>query len=152
MALVAVATFSGSEASRVRRISDVLFEGFVHPNVAVRKGAYSAARRLPGLSAEHILPMLMGLRDPDPSAAVSAFAAFAERKEWTLTRPMWKLFLLAVRLAGQSTETKLRWHAAYALRELWKNAPTTGIRTEAQQILDEFGKDVAFSVRQAATN
>jgi hypothetical protein len=150
MALVAVATFSGSEANRIRRISETLAEGFVHPNVKVRSGANAAARRLPALSTEHVLPILMGLRDPDPSAAASAFAAFAERKEWTLTRPMWKLFLLAVRLTGQSPDVKLRRYAAYALRELLGNAPTVGIRDDAQSILDSFGMDIAHSVREAA--
>ena len=87
---------------------------------------------------------------PTPRQAVSAFAAFAERKEWPLTRPMWKLFLLAVRLAGHSPNAKLRRHAAYALRELLGTTPTAGIRSEAQSLLDLFGKDVAHSVREAA--
>ena len=69
MALVVIATFSGADPGCIRRISETLFEGFVHPNMTVRRGAFTAARRLHGLSAEHVLPVLMGLRDPDPSAS-----------------------------------------------------------------------------------
>ncbi len=150
MALIAAATFCGSDTTRSRLIGEALFEGFVNPNVTVRKGAYAAARRLPTLSSEQLLPILMGLRDSDPAAARAAFAAFADRKEWSLTRPMWKLFLLASRLAGQSPDVNLRRHAAVALRERFPDAPTESTRSEAKEILDAFAADVAYSVREAA--
>lgn len=151
MALVAVATFCRSDTARSLLIEEALFEGFVNPHVTVRRGAYSAAHRLHNLSNEQLLPILMGLRDPDPTAAVAAFAAFAERKEWSLTRPMWKLFLLATRLASQSTDTNLRRHAARALRERLTNLPTEMIRDDGEAILKLFSTDVAHSVREATT-
>jgi hypothetical protein len=92
----------------------------------------------------------MGLRDPDPSAAVAAFAAFADRKEWSLSRPMWKLFLLATRLASQSPDSNLRRHAALALRSRFAHAPTESTRSEARAILSAFATDVAYSVREVA--
>lgn len=150
MALVAAATFCGSDATRSRLIGEVLVEGFVSPHVTVRCGAYAAARRLPGLSSEQLLPILMGLRDSDPTAAVTAFAAFAERKEWSLTRPMWKLLILAARLASQSPEPNLRRHAAVLLHRRIDQAPTASIRTEVESILKLFGTDIAFSVREYA--
>lgn len=151
MALVAAATFCGSDTARSRLISEALFEGFVSPHVAVRKGAYAAARRLPELSSEQLLPILMGLRDPDPKAAVAAFAAFAGRPEWSMTRPMWKLFLLAIRLASQSPDSNLRRHAALALRARLEAAPTEATRNEARAIMEVFSGDVAYSVREAVT-
>ena len=58
-------------------------DGFVHQSVKVRRGAYAAARRLPGLSGEHVLPILMGLRDPHSSAATTAStSAFNGATRW----------------------------------------------------------------------
>lgn len=149
MALIAAATYCGSDATRSRLIGETLFEGFVSPHVSVRRGAYAAARRLPKLSTEQLLPILMGLRDPEPDAAIAAFAAFAERTEWPLTRPMWKLFLLATRLASQSPNPNLRRHAALSLRARLGDAPTEGTRSEARAIMEVFSGDVAYSVREA---
>ena len=150
MAMIAAATFCGSDPNRARLIDEALVEGFVNPNVTVRQGAYAAARRLPELSSEQLLPVLMGLRDSDPAAAKAAFAAFADRKEWPLTRPMWKLFLLASRLASQSPDASLRRQAAFTLRERLTGVPTEATRSEAREILNGFAADVAYSVRQAA--
>jgi hypothetical protein len=147
LALVAAATYCGSDSTRARVISEALIEGFVSPHAMVRRGAYSAARCLPELSNEQLLPILMGLRDPDPGAAISAFAAFADRKEWTLTRPMWKLFLLAIRLATQSPDSNLRRHAALALRERLVQVPTESMRSEARTMQKAFAVDKAYSVR-----
>jgi hypothetical protein len=149
MALIAAATYCGSDSALSRLIGEALFDGFVNQSSTVRRGAYAAARRLPELSSEQLLPILMGLRDPDPEAAVAAFAAFAERKEWSLTRPMWKLFLLATRLATQSPDSNLRRHAALALRARLAHAPTEATRSEAQAIVEAFSADVAYSVREA---
>ena len=151
MALIAVATFCGSDTDRFRQISEALLEGFVSPHVAVRRGAYKAARRLNKLSSEQLIPILMGLRDPDPDAAVAAFAAFAARPEWVLTRPMWKMFLLGIRLAGQSPNSNLRRHAALALRARCGDAPTESTRSDAQAIKEVFSNDIAYSVRMAIT-
>ena len=147
IALVVLACYTSS----ARHISEALVDGFSHPSAIVRKGAYTAAGHLPNLSGEQIIPILMGLRDPEPTVAISAFTAFAKRDEWNLTRPLWKIFLLAVRFASQSPNTKLRRHAAFALRNRLKNATKAGIRIEAQSILDSFSTDVAYSVREAAT-
>lgn len=151
IALVAAATYCGSDAARYRILSEALVEGFVSPPTVVRKGAYAAARRLPRLSSEDLLPILMGLRDPEPVAAIAAFAAFAERKEWSMTRPMWKLFLLAARLASKSTNSSLRRHAAVALRSRIEDAPTEATRNDAQAIMEVFAGDLAFSVREVVT-
>lgn len=151
MALVAAASFCGSDTARSRQLTEALFEGFVSSHVTVRTGAYAAARRLPELSSEQLLPILMGLRDPDPKAAIAAFAAFAERPEWSLTRPMWKLFLLAIRLASQSPDSNLRRHAALTLRARLEAVPTEATRNEARAIMDVFSGDVAYSVRGAVT-
>lgn len=151
MALIAAATYCGADAARARVINEALVEGFVSPDAAVRRGAYAAAGRLPGLSSEELLPVLMGLRDPDPEAAIAAFAAFAERSEWPLSRPLWKLFLMATRLASQSANSHLRRQAALALRERLGDAPTEATRIAAKAIMDKFSNDIAYSVRQVIT-
>jgi hypothetical protein len=94
----------------------------------VRKGAYAAARRIFALSNEQFLPILMGLRDSDSAAAIAAFVAFADRKEWSLTRLMWKMFLQAAQLASQSPAANLRRHAAIALHCQLDDAPMVPIR------------------------
>ena len=151
MALVIAAIYCGSDASSATVITDALTECFTSPHMELRRGAYAAARRLPWLSGEQLIPILMGLRDSSPEAATAAFVAFAVRKEWTLTRPMWKMFLLAVRLASQSPDSNIRRHAALALQSRRGDAPTESLRSDASDLIETFANDISWSVRQVAS-
>jgi hypothetical protein len=150
-ALVALAAYASGDGRREKEAGDVISEALVDPDSSIRRWAYAAARRLPSLSGDGVLEVLTGLRDPDPQACVSAFAAVAERTEWEFTRPMWRLFLLATRLAGQSPDGTLRRHAAHALRVRLTTVPKGSLRREAEALLEMFATDIAFSVREAAS-
>lgn len=147
--MVALAAYSVGDDRRKKEAGEVLSEALVDPDAGVRCGAYAAARRLPGLPADGILAVLMGLRDLDPRACISAFAAVTERTEWALTRPMWRLFLLAVRLASQSHDVTLRRHAVQALKARVARVPQGALHREAGSLLTLFASDAAYSVRAA---
>src|SRR5579883_490516 len=148
IALVCAAVYAAGNEERVSRVGEMIEEAAVDPNPKIRRGAYAAAQRFSGLTPDAILPLLMGLRDPEPETAVTAFAAFADRLEWKLTRSNWKLFLLAVRSAADSPHINLRWHAALALTNRVDSVPS-GLRRESATILARFETDVSFSVRKA---
>jgi hypothetical protein len=62
---------------------------------------------------------------------------------------MWKLFLLATRLAGQSSEANLRRHAAHALNTRIVGIPKGGLRRDADDLLGMYAADIDYSVREA---
>src|SRR5205823_1943778 len=90
-----------------------------------------------------------GLRDPDPAAAVSAFAAIASQPGWKFTRNHWRLFLSAARAGGQSANAKLRGHVAAALRAWEAHCPTQFLG-DLRELLASFAGDVCASVREYA--
>lgn len=148
-ALVAFATFAAGDLASSRRAKRVINEAMTHPSPTVRCGAYSAAARLPSLSGEGLLPLVVGLRDPDPVAARAAFAAFARQPKWSLKRMLMKQFLHATRLAEQSPDAGLRRNAAVALRARRESITWDGMAVEADQLLDAFGADIDAEVRNA---
>lgn len=145
-ALVCAAAYAVGDAERVRRLGEVIEDMSAHPNPKLRRGAFAAARRLPDLPADAFPPLLMGLRDPDPGTAIAAFAAFTERTEWRLTRPQWKLFLLAVRTTADLPHTNLRRHAAAAVSRLSGSVPS-GLRRQASELMERFCSDPSAAVR-----
>jgi hypothetical protein len=149
-ALVALAEFVDTNRSRSRRVNQILFEVLVDPNENIRRAGYVAASRLSEISAEGMLAILNGLRDPDPLAARSAFQAFAKHAGSKVTRPMWRIFLLGVRFASQSPNMGLRHQAAIAIRKHLSNVPTAEMKCEGERILDAFRADIAFGVWRVA--
>jgi hypothetical protein len=80
---------------------------------------------------------------------MAAFAAFADRPDWRLTRPNWSMFLLAARIAADSPDASVRWHAARAVAAHARSVPT-GLRREARDLLSRFAGDISARVREAA--
>ncbi len=149
-ALVALATFSAGDSASSRRAKEAIEEAMMHSSPTVRRGAYAAAGRLPRLSGEGLLRMVVGLRDPDPVAAREAFAAFARQRKWTLSYPQLKQFLLAIRLAKQSPDAGLRRIAAEALKVKRDSIKHDELAAQADQLLVAFGEDIDAEVRHAA--
>jgi HEAT repeat protein len=145
-ALVCAAAYAVGEPERVSQLGELIEDMAVHLNPKLRRGAFAAARRLPDLSADALPPLLMGLRDPDPGTAIAAFAAFTERVEWQLTRPQWKLFLLAVRTTADLPHANLRRHAAAAVSRR-RGAVPSGLRRQASDLIDRFRSDPSAAVR-----
>lgn len=148
-AIRTTASLSRYGASSIVACEEILIEECVSPDSELRRSAYAAARYLPHLSGERLLPIIMGLRDSDANAAVAAFASIRQCRSWSLTRPMWKMFLLATALAGQSIDPTLRQAAAACLQSRYLEAPTAPIRSEAVRLLNLFKEDIDAGVRAA---
>jgi hypothetical protein len=147
MAMVCLAAVCARSPALLKKFRRILETGLTSADSAIRQGAYGAALRLPKLSKDAILGVVMGTRDADPTAAVTAFAALAERDEWALTRPIWRLVLSAARMAVASTNPKLRRHAGILLKRRLAKVPK-GLRREAQALINQLAKDPAASVRE----
>jgi len=149
MAIVCLAAIGFSVPALARKLHSILEESLTDSRPKIRRGAYDATRKVPDLKEPGILAVLIGTRDPDNSAAIAAFAALAGRPEWRFTKSLWRLFLLSVRMASQSNDVNLRRHAAIALTGRMAIAQTK-LRAEADELLDAFRRDVAYSVRDAS--
>jgi hypothetical protein len=147
-AMVCAAAYATGDEPKSARVSELIEEAAVSENAKLRRGAYWAARVLPDLSPEAVLPLLMGLRDPDPETAAEAFKSFAARPEWKMTRPNWRLLLLAARSAADSPSTVLRRSVALTISRRAKVVPS-GLRTEWGSLLARLANDFASSVRKA---
>jgi hypothetical protein len=149
MALTCFAVYSNSDPQLSRKASELIEEASLDQSFEMRRGAYRAAGRLSRISDGVTLTMLMALRDPDPANAISAFAAFCLQPEWELSDGNWKLFLLAVRLAGDSPNSKLRRVATLALSRRMSLVPNE-MQQKATDTLAGFAQDISFCVREAA--
>jgi hypothetical protein len=116
----------------------------------VRRAAFAAARALPRLSEEAMMAVLQGLRDPDPNSAAMAFDVLATKPDLRLTRPQWRLFLYAAKMASQSSAPLLRAAAAKALAKLLPSAPSEGLRDKAAELQTTFTSDISATVRHVA--
>jgi hypothetical protein len=116
----------------------------------VRRAAFAAARALPRLSEEAMMAVLQGLRDADPNSAAMAFDVLATKSEIQLTRPQWRLFLYAGKMASQSSAPLLRAAAAKALARLLPSAPSEGLQDKAEELQTTFRSDVSATVRRVA--
>lgn len=146
MALVALAAFATGDSAATKRITKFLEDALCDTRPGIRRAGYAAAQRLPDISAGVILGILVGLRDPDPNAAVTAFAALANQTAWKLTRNHWRVFLMATRLAQRTGDPQLRRHAAAAL-VAWSSKCPHKFTTEQAELLAEFCDDICWSVR-----
>ena len=117
----------------------------------VRRFAFAAARAKPKRCGAVIMAVVLGTRDPDSSAAASAFAALANKTDLRLTRSQWQLFLYTVKMASQSPDAPLRRHACSALSRLIPQMPNTVLRAKADNLLSSFATDICASVREAAS-
>lgn len=149
MALECLAAFAAGDEERASTVGELIADAAIDPSPSVRRGAFASAARLAGLPADAVPALLMGLRDPDPGTAVAAFAAFADRSDWRLTRPNWSMFLLASRIAADSPDASVRRHAALAVATHARSVPS-GLRREARNLLTRFEGDVSARVREAA--
>lgn len=146
MSMIALAAvLSGDEAGR-KRVVRLLEAALCDHRPGIRRAAYAAARRINVASEGVILGVLAGLRDPDPSAAMAAFAALVDQTGWKLKRHHWRVFLMAVRLAQRTGNAKLREHAAAALVAWVPACPRPFVR-ERDELLAALGQDVCWSVR-----
>jgi hypothetical protein len=146
MALVALAALASGDTAATRRVTDILEDALCDHRPEIRRAGYAAARRLPDVSEGVILGVLAGLRDPDPNAAVSGFAALAEQTGWKLNRNHWRVFLMAARLAQRTGSPKLRRHAATAL-VAWSPKCPPQLTRELGDLLRELSDDICWSVR-----
>ena len=149
MALVALAALTSGDATAARRVGDILEDALCDHRPGIRRAAYTAARWLPDVSEGVILGVLAGLRDPDPNAAVSAFATLAEQTDWKLNRNHWRVFLMAARLAQRTGGAKLRRHVAAAL-VAWSPKCPHQLAGEQAELLAELSDDICWSVRTVA--
>ncbi|HZZ80634.1 MAG TPA: hypothetical protein VFE62_19175 [Gemmataceae bacterium] len=149
MALVAMATFAKPGKSTKRAVT-ILEQALCDERPSIRQAAYSAAWRLATVSDGVILGVLAGLRDPDPNAAGSAFAAVANQTSWKLNVNHWRIFLMAARLAVRTGSPIVRRYAARALFSMSSICPAL-LRAEHEQLLTALRNDVCSSIRVAAT-
>jgi hypothetical protein len=149
MALVALAALASRNAVATKRIGNILEDVLCDPRPGIRQAGYAAARRLPDVSEGVILGVLAGLRDPDPNAAVSAFAALADQTGWKLNRNHWRVFIMAARLAQRIGSAKLRLHVAAAL-VAWSSKCPHQLTREQAELLTELSDDICSSVRSMA--
>jgi hypothetical protein len=145
-ALVALAELTAGNPIATKRLGDMLEDALCDHRPGIRRAGYSAARRLSDVPEGVILGVLAGLRDPDPNAAVSAFAALAKQTGWKLNRNHWRVFLMAARLAQCTGSPKLRRHAAAAL-VAWSPKCPPNLGTEHAELVAELSDDVCWSVR-----
>jgi hypothetical protein len=149
MALIALAALGSGSPTATRRVGDILEDALCDDRPRIRRAGYSAAQRLPDVSEGIILGILAGLRDPDPNAAASAFAALAAQTGWKLNRNHWRVFLMAARLAQRTGTPELRRGAAVALVALSPKCPPH-LAKELEELLTALGNDICWSVRAAA--
>jgi hypothetical protein len=147
-ALVCLTAFSAGDESRVSRVEELITGAAVDPSPAIRRTAFDAAAKFPGLPADAVPALLMGLRDPNPATAGAAFSAFASRPDWKLSRANWAMFLLAVQFAADSPGANLRRHAALALAVHARGVPS-GLRRDSADLLRRFANDISAVVRDA---
>jgi hypothetical protein len=150
IALVGLARVGARRPKHFReQVGELLEEAFSDSQVEVRRGAFAAFRDLPGQSEGALLAVLLGTRDSDPSGAVTALAALAEKRDLVLNRNHWRLLLYSIRLAGRSTSSNLRRQAAATLARLIGRSPGGSIRAQADEVLRSFTLDICASVREA---
>jgi hypothetical protein len=129
-----------------RTIEDALTDA----DPEVRRYAIYATRSLPSLSSGALTAVLLGTRDPDPTAASSAFAAIATYSDVRLDESQWRLFLVAVKVASQSSSLGLRRTAARALARLNARDREKAAMVGAAARLADFASDISAEVRAAA--
>jgi hypothetical protein len=147
VALVALAALASGDVPATKRVGDILEDALCDHRPEIRRAAYAAAGRLPDVSEGVILGVLAGLRDPDPNASVSAFAALAQQTGWKLNRNHWRVFLMAARLAQRMGSSNLRRHAARALVS-WSPKCPSQLTAEQVGLLTDFREDICWSVRE----
>jgi hypothetical protein len=134
------------------RIQAILEQALTDLDPNVRRYAFAAAREVPRLSAAAFVAVLLGTRDTDPSAAASAFAALATKRDISLQESDWLLVLYAAKMALQSPSPQLRRTVTGAIKRLQRQAPTQEIRAGMTRLLEASSMDICFSVRQAVQN
>lgn len=127
---------------------DVLSDAVMSRSPTVRRGAYAAAGRLHCAAEEVVWAVLAATRDPDSSAASTAFVAIARQPGWLKTRHQWRLFILALRAAFVSDHVELRRLAAVAARRVASRAPAAA-SADLTDLLAQFAADISAKVRQA---
>jgi len=150
IALIALAAFSAGDPAPAKRLGELLEDSVCNHRPEIRRAGYAAARRLSDVPEGVILGILAGLRDPDPNAAVVAFAALANQTTWKLNRNHWRVFLMATRLAQRTGEPALRRNAAAALIAWSSKCPPQFMNDQAE-LLAEFSHDICWSVRSVVT-
>jgi hypothetical protein len=150
-ALLTLAEFERTRPGRYQsRLESLLDHSLCDPHPEVRRSSFASARRLPRLSEAATFAVIMGTQDQDPSAAAAAFFALANKSEMELGSNEWHALIYSARMAYRSPVQKLRRNAAYALTRLSKNAKDGPIKARVSRILEDFGNDICYSIRQAA--
>jgi hypothetical protein len=151
-ALMAIARFAGRDPDKFRaRFEQLLLPALVHPDVIIRRGAFAAFRDFPGHLGTSYLAVLMGTRDADPQAAITAFATLAEKQNLEISEYEWQLLLYSIRAASQSPNVNLRRHAAGMLARRIGQLSPGPVTEHAQTVLAIFKEDLCASVRDEAT-
>jgi hypothetical protein len=151
-ALIAIARFAGRDPDRFRaRFEQLLQLALIHPDVTVRRGSFAAFRDFPRHLGTSYLAVLMGTRDADPQAAITAFAALAEKQELEISEYEWRLLLYSIRAAAESPNVNLRRHAAGMLARRIGQVPSGPVREQAEAVLAIFKEDLCASVREEAS-
>jgi hypothetical protein len=152
MALYALARIKQAHPDAFRgRFQSLLEQALIDFDADVRRMAYYSARFAPKLSDVSVMALLSGLRDQDPEAAGSAFAALATKHELHLTKSQWRQVACAAKIASGSPSPVLRRTAAGALARLLHRDADSARQARIPELLDIFAKDVCASVREEAT-
>ena len=139
-----------SHAGYGERLQTIVRDVLSDNSPAIRKAAFAAVREIPTIDESTWTPLLLGTRDPDPSAAALAFDAISTKQDAHLTRSQWKMAAYSLKIAQMSTSIELRRAAALAVSRLESQTPTPALGAEFSAIRELLAGDIAHCVRVAA--
>jgi len=148
-ALIAFAKVVSLHPSYARRLAELIEDAICDPRPRMRQAAYAASQESAITSPGMLLGLLAGLRDPDESAAGSAFDALGERNGFKMNRNHWRVFLMACRIASFGGSAQLRKRVARTLRSRIGKCPP-GMQPHAREVLQKLAADPSWTVRKAA--
>ncbi len=133
-----------------QRLQRIVEEALSSDTPKIRECAFAAVREIPTFVESTWVPLLLGMRDPDPQAASLAFDAIAAKENFRLTRAQWRMVIYSLKIAQRSPSIEVRKAAATAAVSLEPQTQIKTIQQELTAIRDLFSNDIAHSVRLAA--
>jgi hypothetical protein len=134
------------------RLQPIIESSLSSTSPITRKCAFAAVREVRTIAESTWIPLLLGTRDPDVTAAALAFHAISNKKEAKLTRSQWRMIAYALRTAQQNPSVELRCAAATAVTALIPLAEVKRIREDLEEVRILFTSDIAHCVRAATAH
>jgi len=129
-----------------KSLAEILEPALRDINPDIRKYAFAAAKETPKLSSESLIALLVGTRDSDAQAAVSAFYAIATKKDLKLNKSQWDLLFYGVTMASESPDSVLRQAGAFVILNILKQGSMSADK-RISELARTFSEDICFSVR-----